>query len=144
MKNQSSVSGVRILSASVILLGAASLGACAMLEDFQMPGLSPASERAAGPTRSATQEQSLENLQNVRVRVSTYSRAGRDVARKVRQDLSTSGYEAYIERLNPDSFALYVGRNMSPREAQRTKARLDARLGVSTLIVGVAPEEAQR
>jgi len=33
---------------------------------------------------------------------------------------------------------------MSPREAQRTKARLDARLGVSTLIVGVAPEETQR
>jgi len=143
MKNQSSVSGIRILSASVILLGAASLGACAMLEDFQMPGLSPSSQ-SVGPAQSATQKQSLENLQNIRVRVSTYSRAGRDVARKVRQDLNTSGYEAYIERLNPDSFALYVGRNMSPREAQRTKARLDARLGVSTLIVGVAPEEAQR
>lgn len=132
MKSQNSWFSGRILSASVILAGATSLGACTMMENF----LSSESAPGAVQPQAAQQERALDNLRNIRVRVSTYTRAGRDVARKVRQDLRTSGYDAYIQRLNNDSFALYVGRDMSPQEARRAKARLDARLGVSTLIVG--------
>ena len=72
-----------------------------------------------------------------RVRVGLYTRSGLEVARGVEAQLKEAGYRAYIRRINSDSNALYVGRNLDEEEARKLKHRLDRELDTKTLVVAM-------
>lgn len=125
------------LTAALLLGASLSLGACA---NANIPSLSEIRDKLSKVVRrggsKAKAARQAELPERGRIRIGLYADKGLPVARKIRDELRTEGYDVYIRpagRLR----ALYAGRNLNPTQATDLKKRLDARLKADTLIVAM-------